>query len=92
MCNQVISRLQPDGRFDSRNRYNIQGIRESIRGVLAAAFVVEPADVARIDTTLQRTLLRPVNEWEVGAGDFARYWSNRDALLAGTRLDLMTLH
>lgn len=92
MANQLITRLQPDGLFDGRNRYFL-GLHHWLWGLFSVAFVVPPDDVARIDAVVQRMLHIPDDSWErsmwerLASSDFVRYHACREDLLGGKELD-----
>jgi len=97
MTNQVLSRQQPDGTFEGRDRFFLSQ-RYWSWGLFSVAFLLPPEDVARLDVAIQR-MLHYAGEWRgFGGGghrlaenDFVRYWAHRDALLAGKKIDLMEL-
>jgi hypothetical protein len=93
MANQLITRLQPNGLFDARDRYYL-GEQMWIGGLFSVAFLLEPGDVARLDVVVQRMLHCAESAWNAAPltrlceSDFIRYLTFRDRLLAGTRIDL----
>lgn len=96
MLNQLIVRQQPDGRFDSRVRYWI-GNREWLWGLFPVAFLLDHEDLPRFDAVVQRMLHAPLSDGgysgteRLGQCDFALYYAHRDRLLAGEKVDFMTL-
>ena len=95
MANQAIIRQQPDGSFDGRDRYFI-GRRWWMWGLFPVAFLVGPADVARLDKVIQRMLDAPAGPSNISTrhllqSDAIRYFAHRDKLLAGERVDLAWL-
>jgi hypothetical protein len=96
MANQVLSRQQPDGSFDGRNRFFLDQTFWSW-GLFSVAFLLSPDDVARLDVAIQRLLSYAPAPTGMGAfnrlaeSDFVRYWAHRDQLLAGEPIDLMSL-
>lgn len=93
MANQLISRLQPNGLYDACDRYYL-GEHLWVGGLFSVAFLLEPADVARLDAVVQRMLHCPAEAWDQAPltrlceSDFIRYLTFRDRLLAGDRIDL----
>ena len=89
MANQLITRLQPNGLYDARDRFYI-GEHLWIGGLFSVAFLLEPDDVARLDAVVQRMMHCPSEAWDSAPltrlceSDFIRYLTFRDRLLAGT--------
>jgi len=96
MTNQVIARQQPDGRFDARVRYWL-GRTDWMWGMFPAGFLLDRADAARFDAVVQRMLWAVLEVAEfsgaerLGQCDFALYYAHRDKLLAGEKIDFLTL-
>jgi hypothetical protein len=96
MANQVISRMLPDGLYDARDRFYI-GRSLWLWGLFSAAFLVEKDDCRRIDGVVCRMLHCPPATWGTSPtaclceSDFIRYFAHRERLLAGARIDPLTL-
>ena len=97
MTNQVLARQQPDGSFDGCDRFFL-GARFWSWGLFSVAFLLPPADVARLDAAIQRFLHCPGPAKGVGGqtcrlaeSDLVRYYAHRENLLAGERIDLLNL-
>ena len=96
MANQLISRQQPDGCFDARDRFFI-GLRLWLGGLLSVAFLLDREDAARFDAVVQRMIQCPPDVWgahpyaRLCDSDFIRYFACRDRLLAGETIDLLEL-
>jgi len=97
MANQVLARQQPDGSFDGCNRFFLDQ-RFWMWGLFSVAFLLPPDDVARLDAAAQRLLHCPLPSVGVGGqtcllaeSDLVRYYTHRDDLLAGKRIDAMAL-
>ena len=89
MANQLLSRLQADGRFSARNRMYI-GQRGWDAGLFAAAFVVGRENAYRIDAVVRFMLATARDQAKEERctslhlyGDLCRYLAHREALLAG---------
>lgn len=94
MGNQLLSRLQPDGLFDSCDRYFI-GERAWSYGLFALAFVAGPENSRTLDAAvrflLNRRLVREraVEGWDLWCeNDLILYMAHRDRLLAGEAVAL----
>jgi hypothetical protein len=91
MTNQAISRQQPDGTFDTRDRYFVaEGWW--MWGFFPIAFLLAPADLVRLDRVIQRMLHSPeLTEKPEGRytayTDAIRYFKRREALLAGEKFN-----
>jgi hypothetical protein len=95
MANQAITRQQPDGSFDGRDRYFI-GRRWWMWGLFPVAFQLDAENVARLDKVIQRMLAVPHAPGNISSGhvlqsDAIRYFAHREKLLRGERIDLAWL-
>jgi hypothetical protein len=92
MANQLITRLQPEGTFDSRDRY-FQGERLWLSALFSVALLVEGDDLRRLDAVLQYMLHDPpvTRRLVYLEGEVARYLACRDRLMRGEKIDLLEL-
>ena len=92
MANQLITRLQSDGTFDSRDRYFL-GERLWITALFGVALLVDGEDLQRIDGVLQFMLHAPpaTRRFVVMESEVLRYYACRDRLLRGEKVDLLEM-
>jgi hypothetical protein len=92
MANQLLTRLQPDGNFDARDRYFI-GERQWIPGLFSVAQLLTGDDLKRLDGTLQCVIRAPVAGRRRGLldGESIRYMHCREAQFRGDPIDWLTL-
>jgi len=92
MANQLITRLQPDGSFDSRDRYFL-GERLWLSALFSVAFLVKGDDLQRLDDVLQLMLAAPPETRRYGLleSEVVRYYACRERLLSGEKVELLGL-
>ncbi len=95
MGNQLLSRLQPDGLFDSMDRYFL-GERQWSFGPFSLAFIAGPVNIGPLDTAIRFMLEKkaerttPAEGWDRWCeSDLIRYMRHREELLAGKKVDPM---
>jgi hypothetical protein len=88
MANQLLTRLQSDGTFASRDRYFV-GERLWVSGLFSVAPLLEPDNLRRLDPTLQILLRAPpaILRFALLESEVARYAVSRDRLLRGEPAD-----
>lgn len=93
MGNQLLSRLQPDGLFDSADRYFL-GERQWSFGLFSLAFIAGPENIRPLDAAIRFLLNGRLRRSERAQGwdrlcenDLILYVRHREALLANLPLD-----
>jgi hypothetical protein len=87
MGNQLLSRLQPDGLFDSADRYFL-GERQWSFGLFSLAFIAGPGNIRALDAAIRFMLHKKLSRQKEAEGwdrwcesDLIRYMHHRDRLL-----------
>jgi len=95
MTNQMITRLQPSGLVDARNRHHIGDVTAGARGwqwaILAVGLLLEGENAKRLDGVFCQMMRLAGDKLPWCDSDLIRYASQRKALLEGGAVDLMAL-
>lgn len=97
MGNQLLSRLQPDGLFDSCDRYFL-GERQWSFGLFSLAFVAGPENIKTLDAAIRFMLHKKRDRLQAAEGwdrylesDLILYMAHRDLLLEHEPIDPFSL-